>query len=310
MIKGRAPIAKLLNDAAGFSSLEPVSLEAARAYCRKLAKSHYENFMVASFLLPRRLKRHFYNIYAYCRISDDLGDEAGDSKMALQLLEQWQNQLQACYLGQSRHPVFIALRETIEAFDIPMTPFADLLEAFKQDQTKTRYATFEQLLQYCRYSANPVGHLVLYLCGYRDQERQRLSDLTCTALQLANHWQDIARDLLHLDRIYLPTEDMQKFYYGEADLRAQIADERFVGLMQWEVARTREMFDQGLKLSEMVDSRLSLDIELFGRCGLEVLRHIEAVGYDVFRQRPTLSKWDHMKIFAETWWKRRRSSGN
>jgi len=310
MIKGRAPIAKLLNDAAGFSSLEPVSLEAARAYCRKLAKSHYENFMVASFLLPRRLKRHFYNIYAYCRISDDLGDEAGDSKMALQLLEQWQNQLQACYLGQSRHPVFIALRETIEAFDIPMTPFADLLEAFKQDQTKTRYATFEQLLQYCRYSANPVGHLVLYLCGYRDQERQRLSDLTCTALQLANHWQDIGRDLLHLDRIYLPTEDMQKFYYGEADLRAQIADERFVGLMQWEVARTREMFDQGLKLSEMVDSRLSLDIELFGRCGLEVLRRIEAVGYDVFRQRPTLSKWDHMKIFAETWWKRRRSSGH
>jgi squalene synthase HpnC len=310
MIKGRAPIAKLLNDAAGFSSLEPVSLEAARAYCRKLAKSHYENFMVASFLLPRRLKRHFYNIYAYCRISDDLGDEAGDSKMALQLLEQWQNQLQACYLGQSRHPVFIALRETIEAFDIPMTPFADLLEAFKQDQTKTRYETFEQLLQYCRYSANPVGHLVLYLCGYRDQERQRLSDLTCTALQLANHWQDIARDLLHLDRIYLPREDMQKFYYGEADLRAQIADERFVGLMQWEVARTREMFDQGLKLSEMVDSRLSLDIELFGRCGLEVLKRIEAVGYDVFRQRPTLSKWDHMKIFAETWWKRRPSSGH
>ena len=310
MIKGRAPIAKLLNDAAGFSSLEPVSLKAARAYCRKLAKSHYENFMVASFLLPRRLKRHFYNIYAYCRISDDLGDEAGDSKMALQLLEQWQNQLQACYLGQSRHPVFIALRETIEAFDIPMTPFADLLEAFKQDQTKTRYATFEQLLQYCRYSANPVGHLVLYLCGYRDQERQRLSDLTCTALQLANHWQDIGRDLLHLDRIYLPTEDMQKFYYGEADLRAQIADERFVGLMQWEVARTREMFDQGLKLSEMVDSRLSLDIELFGRCGLEVLRRIEAVGYDVFRQRPTLSQWDQMKIFAETWWKRRRSSGH
>ena len=310
MIKGRAPIAKLLNDAAGFSSLEPVSLKAARAYCRKLAKSHYENFMVASFLLPRRLKRHFYNIYAYCRISDDLGDEAGDSKMALQLLEQWQNQLQACYLGQSRHPVFIALRETIEAFDIPMTPFADLLEAFKQDQTKTRYETFEQLLQYCRYSANPVGHLVLYLCGYRDQERQRLSDLTCTALQLANHWQDIGRDLLHLDRIYLPTEDMQKFYYGEADLRAQIVDERFVGLMQWEVARTREMFDQGLKLSELVDSRLSLDIELFGRCGLEVLRRIEAVGYDVFRQRPTLSQWDHMKIFAETWWKRRRSSGH
>ena len=305
MIKGRIPIAKLLDDPTGLSASEGVSLGAARAYCRKLARSHYENFVVASFFLPRRLKQHFYNIYAYCRISDDLGDEAGDPKIALQMLEQWHNQLEACYRGQIHHPVFMALSETIEAFNIPITPFAHLLEAFKRDQTKRRYDTFEQLLDYCRYSANPVGHLVLYLCGYRDPQRHQLADLTCTALQLANHWQDIARDLFHLDRVYIPREDMQKFYYGEADLRAQIADERFARLMQWEVARTREMFQDGFQLSKMVDSRLSLDIELFGRCGLELLRRIEAVHFDVFRQRPTLSKWDHMKIFAKTWWKRR-----
>jgi phytoene/squalene synthetase len=152
-----------------------------------------------------------------------------------------------------------------------------------------------------------VGHLVLYLCGYRDPERQRLSDLTCTALQLANHWQDIATDLLQLDRIYLPREDMQRFCYDEADLRAQIADERFTGLMQMEVARARAMFHQGLKLSEVVDSRLSLEVELFGRCGLEVLKRIEGVHYDVFRQRPALSKWDHLKILAESWWRRHSS---
>jgi squalene synthase HpnC len=303
--KGRIPVAKLLADSWTFSNSDIASLDSARAYCRGLARSHYENFIVASVLLPRRLRQHFYNIYAYCRISDDLGDEAGDPKVALQLLEQWEKELQACYRGQASHPVFVALRETIETFDIPIAPFIDLLKAFKHDQTHTRYDTFEELLDYCRYSANPVGHLVLYLGGYGDEERQKLSDFTCTALQLANHWQDIGRDLLRLGRIYLPREDMHRFGYDEANLHAQVCDDRFVSLMKLQVERARKMFHQGHQLCEMVDSRLSLDIELFGRCGIEVLRRIEAVGYDVFRHRPVLSHWDHLKILAETWWKRR-----
>jgi squalene synthase HpnC len=299
-------MAKLLTDTWRFAESDASSLQSAQAYCRRLARSHYENFVVASILLPRPLQQHFYNIYAYCRISDDLGDEAGDPRIAIELLEQWDEELRACYRGHAKHPVFIALTDTIGCFDIPISPFANLLEAFKRDQTQTRYGTWDELLDYCRYSANPVGHLVLYLGGYRDPERQHLSDLTCTALQLANHWQDIGRDLSRLDRIYLPEEDMRKFNYAERDLHAQVCDERFAGLMRVEVERARKMFLAGIELCNKVDSRLSLDIELFGRCGLEVLRRIEAVHYDVFRKRPELSKWDHARILAHSWWKRNR----
>jgi squalene synthase HpnC len=299
-------MAKMLADTWSFAESDIQSLDSARAYCRKLAQSHYENFVVASVLLPRRLKQHFYNIYAYCRISDDLGDEAGDPNTALELLKQWEEELRACFRGRAKHPVFLALADTIEAFEIPITPFANLLEAFKRDQTQTRYQTWAELLDYCRYSANPVGHLVLYLGGYRDPERQQLSDVTCTALQLANHWQDIAIDLFRLNRIYLPEEDMRKFAYNESDLRARICDHRFVGLMQAQIARVREMFLQGLRLCDNVDSYLSLDIELFNRCGLEVLRRIEEVNYDVFRYRPQLSKWDHLRILIASWWNQRR----
>lgn len=278
------------------------SLPEAREYCRKLAQSHYENFVVATFFLPRELKQHFYNLYTYCRISDDLGDEAGDPTTALTLLERWESELHACYEGQRKHPAFIALAETIDAFGIPMTPFADLLAAFKQDQTKTRYATWEELLDYCRYSANPVGRLVLYLFRYTDAERQQLSDDTCTALQLANHWQDIAPDLERLNRVYLPKEDMDRFGYTEADLQKQICDDRFVALMRFEVDRARSLFDRGLKLSQMVDRKLSLDVEMFGRSGLEILRLIESAGYDVFRRRPVLGKWRRIQMLAGIWW--------
>ncbi len=143
---------------------------------------------------PQRLRQHFFNVYAYCRIADDLGDEVGDPAASLQLLDEWHAELDACYAGNPRHPVFVALAETVRKFDIPQEPFADLLQAFRQDQTVTRYETFDDLLGYCRYSANPVGRLVLYLCGYRDADRQALSDFTCTALQLANFWQDVSAD--------------------------------------------------------------------------------------------------------------------
>lgn len=277
------------------------SLEESKAFCRGIARSHYENFVVASVLLPRHLKQHFYNVYAYCRISDDFADETGDTQRATQLLNQWEQELLACYEGKAHHPVFIALRETITEFDIPVAPFADLLKAFKHDQSRTRYQTFDQLLGYCRYSANPVGHLVLYLFGWRDPERQQLSDCICTALQLANHWQDVARDLSELNRVYLPQEDLDRFGYSESDLRAQIYDERFVSLMRFQVERAREMFHRGLRLCGLVEPPLSLEIRLFGYSGLELLRKIEKVRYDVFRQRPTLSKWNRFKILLHCW---------
>src|SRR5215467_721222 len=189
----------------------------AREYCARLARSHYENFSVASWFLPKRLRQHFFNVYAYCRISDDLGDEVGDTAASLELLDQWQRELDACYEGSPKHPVFVALAETVPQFDIPKHEFSDLLIAFRQDQTVTRFETFDDVLAYCRYSANPVGHLVLYLCGYSDAERQQLSDYTCTALQLANFWQDVFVDY-EKGRIYLPLEDLRRFGVSEQDI--------------------------------------------------------------------------------------------
>src|SRR5271163_2905143 len=186
------------------------SVEEARAWCKRLAESHYENFHVATWFLPAALRPHFHAIYAYCRVSDDLGDEVGDPAKALALLDQWDGELDACYEGRARHPVFVALAETIHDCKIPKQPFADLLVAFRQDQVETRYATMVDLLGYCRYSANPVGRLVLYACGEADEEKFSLSDATCTALQLANFWQDVRRDYAK-GRIYLPQDDMRRF---------------------------------------------------------------------------------------------------
>jgi squalene synthase HpnC len=215
------------------------ALAEAQAYCRRLARTHYENFSVATWFLPERLRQHFFNVYAYCRISDDLGDEAGDAETSLQLLDEWEAELDACYGGEPRHPVFVALAETVQACAIPKQPFADLLKAFRQDQRITRYARFEDVIGYCRYSANPVGHLVLYLCGYRDAERQRLSDFTCSALQLANFWQDVSADYAK-GRIYLPLEDLERFGVSEEDIAQPRNTPAFCEMMQFEVARARE----------------------------------------------------------------------
>jgi squalene synthase HpnC len=268
---------------------QPPSLEEAQAYCRHLARSHYENFSVATRFLPQRLHQHFFNVYAYCRISDDLGDEVGDAKEALRLLDEWEQDLRACYAGAPRHPVFVALQETVRACDIPQQPFADLLTAFRQDQSVARYPTFEDVLGYCRYSANPVGRLVLYVCGYRDEERQQLSDATCTALQLANFWQDVTVDY-GKGRIYLPLEDLRRFGVAEEEIAAGRATPAFLDLMRFEVARARHWFAQGLPLAGKVDRELALDIELFTRGGQEILKAIERQGYDVLRRRPTISK--------------------
>jgi squalene synthase HpnC len=265
------------------------SLAEARSYCRRLARSHYENFSVASWFLPARLRQHFFNIYAYCRISDDLGDEVGDTAASLVLLDQWERELDACYDGHPRHPVFVALAETVRECEIPKQEFADLLTAFRQDQQITRYETFKDLLAYCRYSANPVGHLVLYLCGYRDAERQLLSDYTCTALQLANFWQDVSADFAK-GRIYLPLEDLRRFGVREDSIARAENSAAFRDMLRFEVQRAREWFAQGVPLIAIVDGELSTDIELFTRGGQEILNAIEAQDYAVLGNRPSISK--------------------
>lgn len=272
-------------------------LAAAQEYCRNLARSHYENFSVASWFLPERLRQHFFNVYAYCRISDDLGDEVGDTNLSLQLLDQWESELDACYDGSPRHPVFVALAETVRQFEIPKQTFVDLLTAFRQDQRVTRYQTFEDVVGYCRYSANPVGHLVLYLCGYRDAERQALSDYTCTALQLANFWQDVSVDY-GKGRIYLPLEDLRTFRVTEADIAAQRNSAQFCDMLSFEVGRTRDWFERGLPLIKQVNKELAVDLDLFSRGGLEVLNAIEAQGYNVLGRRPSISKSRKLALVA------------
>ncbi len=269
----------------------------AREYCRRLARSHYENFSVASWFLPERLRQHFFNVYAYCRISDDLGDEVGDTAASLQLLDQWETELTACYDGHPRHPVLVALSETVRKFEIPKHEFADLLTAFRQDQNITRYETFDELLGYCRYSANPVGHLVLYLCGYSDSDRQQLSDYTCTALQLANFWQDVSADFAK-GRIYLPLEDLRRFDVSEEVIRHGKNRSAFCAMMEFEVERAREWFAQGMPLIAKVDRALATDIELFSRGGQEILNAIERQHYAVLGRRPAISKTRKLALVA------------
>jgi len=273
------------------------TLAEAQDYCARLARTHYENFSVASWFLPRRLRQHFYNVYAYCRISDDLGDEVGDHAASLELLNQWQQELEACYEGNPRHPVFVALAETVRQFDIPKHEFSDLLIAFRQDQTITRFETFNDLLAYCRYSANPVGHLVLYLCGYRDFDRQYLSDFTCTALQLANFWQDVSVDY-EKGRIYLPLEDLRRFNVSQREIADNQNTPAFCAMMRFEVERARDWFRQGLPLITKVDRELAIDLDLFSRGGQEILNAIERQNYAVLGNRPAISKPRKLALVA------------
>jgi squalene synthase HpnC len=277
------------------------TLAEAREYCRRLARTHYENFSVATWFLPARLRQDFFNVYAYCRISDDLGDEVGDADASLRLLDQWEAELDACYNGNPRHPVFVALAETVRKCEIPKQTFVDLLTAFRQDQRVSRYTTFEDVVGYCRCSANPVGHLVLYVCGYRDAERQALSDFTCTALQLANFWQDVTPDYAR-GRIYLPLEDLGRFGVTEDDIAGQRNTSAFCEMMRFEVERARDWFRRGLPLIEKVDPELALDIELFSRGGQEILNAIEAQGYNVLGRRPAISKSRKLALVAGAAW--------
>jgi squalene synthase HpnC len=265
------------------------TFEPSLAYTRWLATNHYENFHVVSFLLPKRLHQDFYNVYAFCRWADDLGDEIGDTLESLRLLGWWRGELHRMFAGEASHPVFVALQSTVAAHQLPIEPFDDLITAFEQDQTVARYANFEELFAYCRYSANPVGRLVLGLCGYRDAARQALSDATCTALQLANFWQDVTVDW-QKDRVYLPLDLLARHGASVANISARRFDASFKAAMREAVDVARGLFLKGLPLADQVDRRLAIDLELFSRGGMKVLDKIEKQDYDVLRARPAVSK--------------------
>ena len=285
------------------SSAIPFDRQSAETYCRKLATSHYENFPVVSWLLPKGLQQHFYNIYSYCRWADDLGDEVGDKAKSLELLKWWRDEVDACYAGQLRHPVFIALKPTIDEFSIPRDPFVDLISAFEQDQSICEYDTFDQLRDYCRRSADPVGRLVLYLCREHTEQNVAWSDSICTGLQLANFWQDVARDFA-IGRIYLPKQDCLKFGYSRADFDAKRTIPAFLELMKFEVDRARQFLRSGLPLVEHLPGRLQVDIDLFAHGGLRILDRIEAIGYRVWETRPKVTKTDALGLVAGALWRK------
>jgi len=271
----------------------------AERYTRRLATTHYENFHVVSFLLPKHLHQDFYNVYAYCRSADDLADEIPDAAESIRQLNWWRGELDRMYAGEAEHPVFVALMGTVAKYGIPKQPFADLIRAFIQDRHVSRYGTWDEVLDYCVYSANPVGRLVLYLCGYSDAKRQSLSDATCTALQLVNFWQDVTVDQ-QKDRVYLPLDLLARHNYTVEELFAHKFDERFRAVMQEAVDRAREFFLAGLPLARMVNRRLAVDLELFSRGGMRVLEKIEHQGYDVLSRRPKISKVERASLLIGT----------
>jgi squalene synthase HpnC len=284
----------------GPGATETLSAAEARAYCARLTATHYENFSVVTWLTPRPLRPAFQSIYAFCRWSDDLGDEVGDPARARDLLAWWRGELEAMYAGMARHPVMIALADTVAEFAIPIAPFEALISAFEQDQVVTDYSTYEQLLDYCTRSANPVGHLVLYVGRAHDAENARLADAICTGLQLANFWQDVARDLA-IGRVYLPAEDRARFGVCDDDLRALRFRPEFASLLAFEVTRARALLEAGRVLVPRLPGALALDVDLFARGGLAILDRIAASGYDVLTSRPRLSKWAKLGLIARAW---------
>lgn len=283
----------------------PPSLRRSRRYCRRLARRHYENFTVASWLVPRRVRQHVCNIYAYCRWADDLADEAGDRHRSLALLDWWERQLRECYLGQCKHPVFIALAPTIRQFGIPMDLFLDLLVAFRQDQRVVRYATTEQLLGYCRYSANPVGRLVLYLAQCDDPLRAQLADCVCTGLQLANFCQDVANDW-DRGRIYLTQAACRRFGYDEAMFARRECNPAFRRLLAEQVDQAEGWLRQGMSLANTMPPGWQLPVALFVRGGLAILEEIRHQDFDVWSRRPVVAKMEKLRLFAVCWWQLRQ----
>jgi squalene synthase HpnC len=281
-----------------------VSLRRARRYCRNLARRHYENFTVVSRLIPPALRQPMYNVYAYCRWADDLADEAGDPARGLALLDWWERQLRECYGGRATHPVFVALGETVRQYAIPIDPFVDLLAAFRQDQRQTRYETFDQLLEYCRYSANPVGRLVLYLAQCHEPRRAIRADCISTGLQLVNFLQDVALDW-DRGRVYLPRTLLMHYGYEEPMFAGRQVNEAFRRLMAAEVAEAEGFLRRGLPLVKMMPPEFELDVMLFIHGGLALLEKIRHVDYDVWTRRPVLSRFEKLRLAIRCWWQLR-----
>ena len=293
-------------------------LVSAQKYCTKIAKSNYENFIISNWFTPKEIKQHIQNIYAFCRYGDDLGDDSPfPPNERLKLLNEWMEDLERAFKsennpwqGEPRHPILRAVSHTADIFKIPITPFKRLIEAFKLDQQKTRYSNYQELKNYCIHSADPVGHLFLYIYGYKDEELQKISDNTCTALQLANHWQDVNRDL-EQDRIYMPIEEMERFNYSLEDYKKKIVNDEWRALMRFQVERARELFENGKNLWDKVDSRLVVDLRMFTMGGMAVLDAIEAQGYDTWSKRPKISKLKQLRMLmaSRKLWKEAHKKG-
>jgi squalene synthase HpnC len=279
-------------------SSSPPSLVEAEEYCRRLARSHYENFTVASGLFPRHLRQHLCNVYAYCRWADDLADEAGEASRSLALLDWWERQLDAMYERQASHPVFVALAKTVQEFKLDRQPLVDLLVAFRRDQSQTRYETLDELLDYCRYSANPVGRIVLTLGRSAHDENGVLSDQICTGLQLANFCQDVRRDFVR-GRIYLPQELCRRHGWDETKFAALKCDEDFRTLLKQLVDRADELLLAGRPLAEQVARDLRLPVRVFLAGGRAVLAAIRRSRYDVWTSRPTVGRWTKLWLLAQ-----------
>jgi squalene synthase HpnC len=279
--------------------LERPTLEEARQWCRHLAATHYENFHVATWFLPSKVRPHFESIYAYCRVADDLGDEVDDPATALRLLDAWGSMLNECYDTPelSVHPVFVALHETVRECEVPRELFADLLHAFRMDQVKTEYETWEELLKYSHYSANPVGRLVLWVCGYREESLALLSDKVCTALQLANFWQDVVEDA-DRGRRYLPAQAMEQFGVENGQIAGRVFTPEFAAMVQSLVEGTRAMLHDGGAISRHVDQELAITLDLFCKGGDAILDGIAAEKFDVLRGRPVVSKAKKLQLLG------------
>ena len=301
---------------AGYGKFE--DLESCQKYCTKIAKSNYENFIISNWFTPKEIKQHIQNIYAFCRYGDDLGDDAPfpphERKL---LLEEWMKDLERAFNsesqpweGEPRHPILRAVSHTASTFKIPITPFKRLIQAFIFDQEKNRYSNYQELKNYCIHSADPVGHLFLYIYGYSNEELQKISDYTCTALQLANHWQDVSRDL-EQDRIYMPIEDMERFNYSLEDYNKKLVNDEWRALMRFQVERARELFEKGKDLWEKVDSRLVVDLRMFTMGGMAVLDAIESQGYDTWSKRPKISKLKQLRMLmaSRKLWKEAHKKG-
>lgn len=307
------------------------SLEAAEAHCTNIARSHYENFLIANKFTPPDKRQHIENIYAYCRYGDDLGDEAPfNDEIRWDLLHEWELDLARSYglpegittpeemekmeaegtspvpwSGNPKHPILIAIAHTSAEVGIPYLPYWKLIQAFKMDQKKKSYDTWAELRKYCSYSADPVGHLFLYVYGHDDEEMRRKADNTCTALQLANHWQDVSRDLSQ-GRSYLPKEDLLKFSFSDDDLNNRVVNQQWRDLMKYEVDRAQKWFDEGKTLWDDIDPLLAVDLQMFTMGGEAILQSIRRQNYDTWKRRPRVGKLKQLWLLLKVrrLWKR------